>query len=495
MVRPNVNDHSKGCPVKLVNPAGCFFATVSFAFAAFAAEPSKSADLAQWQREDVEIFRNNFLSLDRSFTPETRKAVEARLGALTRSGEPLTPAAFAVELCRIAALADNGHTQCLSPRVGRIVCERFANLVTQEAVWCKVREPDYAIPEFASLPIDFRAFGEDFHVVRVKQEQRDLLGARLAGVDNRPIDRMRAELRTFSGGTPAYRDVEAARVLSSPIQLQAAGLANRIDAVTYEFVLRNGQRVKRKFSVPAAPASAIDWRSLPSANRTPWALQESDKPFRFRDAPEAAAVVVQLRQTLDAGDEKIMDFLLNAERRRQQLGRDNVVLDMRENGGGNLLLIRDFIREWPARVHGRFYVLTSRETFSAAIASIAYLKQAGADRVSIVGEAVGDRLMFFSDGLPVQLPHSGLFLLPAVLRMDYADGCRKYDDCFEAVAQPGGPAAPTLLILPPGTQRLPISVSTLDPDVRAPWTIESWLEGTDPAMQAVVALQKDTAQR
>ena len=477
--------------MKRAHYAGCLLAALTCAFAAPAAELPKSANLAHWQREDIPVFRSSFMSLDRSFTAEARKAAEARLTALAHASEPLTPAAFAVELCRIAALADNGHTQCMPHHVGRHVCERFADLVTEEAVWCKLREPDFEIPEFVSLPIAFYPFGEDFHVVRVSPEHEDLLGARLIAVDDRAVADMRAELRTFSGGTPAYRDIEAARVLSSPMQLQVVGLAKQTDAVTYTLVLRSGQHVNRRFSLPTKPASAVEWRRLPAADTAPWAFQEPDKPFRFRDAPEAEAFVIQLRQTLDDGGEKIMDFLLDAERRRQQLGRDNVVLDMRENGGGNLLLIRDFMRNWPDRVPGHFYVLTSRETFSAAIASIGYLKQAGGDRVSIIGEAIGDRLVFFSDGLPVQLPHSGLFFLPAVLRMDFADGCREYADCFEAVAQPDGPAAPTLLALPPGTPRLPISVGTLDPNVSAPWTIESWINGTDPAMQAVIELQSE----
>jgi hypothetical protein len=481
----------KGYSVKHARYAGRLLAVLCCAFPAIAAEPPNDANLARWQREDIEVFRNSFMSLDRSFTTEARKTADARLTALVNARESLPPVTFAVELCRIAALADNGHTQCMSPRVGRIVCERFADLVTQEAAWCKLREPDFTIPEFVSLPIGFYPFSEEFHVTRVSAEHEDLLGARLLTVDGRAVADMRAELRTFSGGTPAYRDIDAARVLASPTEMQAVGLAQQSGAITYEFALHNGQRVKRKLSVPQQTDSEIQWRRLPPADKAPWTLREPEKPFRFRDAPEAGAVVIQLRQVLDNGDDKIGDFLVDAEHRRQQLSRDNVILDMRENGGGNLLLIREFMSDWPRHVPGRFYVLTSRETFSAAIASIGYLKQAGKERVVIVGEPIGDRLMFFSDGLPVQLPHSGLFFLPAVLRMDYADGCRKYDDCFEAVAQPGGPAAPTLLKLPPNTQRLPIAVKTLDPDVIAPWTIQSWIEGLDPAMEAVVALRKD----
>ena len=76
------------------------------------------------------------------------------------------------------------------------------------------------------------------------------------------------------------------------------------------------------------------------------------------------------------------------------------------------------------------------------------------------GEPVGDRLMFFSDGLPVQLPHSGLFFLPAVVRMDYENGCREYTDCFAGIVEEGRPTAVSLLVLPPDLERLPIAVKT-----------------------------------
>jgi hypothetical protein len=32
----------------------------------------------------------------------------------------------------------------------------------------------------------------------------------------------------------------------------------------------------------------------------------------------------------------------------------------------------------------------------------------------------------------------------------------------------------------------------LEPDVLAPWTVDSWIDGTDPAMEAVKALQDKT---
>jgi hypothetical protein len=98
-----------------------------------------------------------------------------------------------------------------------------------------------------------------------------------------------------------------------------------------------------------------------------------------------------------------------------------------------------------------------------------YLKQAAPDRVTIVGEAVGDRLNFFAEGKTVTLAHSKEAVLFATERHDYRNGCRTLDDCHRQVVT------------------RPIAVPTLDPDIPAPWTIEAYRAARDPAMEAVAA--------
>jgi hypothetical protein len=299
-------------------------------------------------------------------------------------------------------------------------------------------------------------------------------------------------LRSFSGGTAAWRDLEVANVLASPNVMHAVGVTRRADAVSYRFETPDRRRIDLEFKAVAASPDNPTWHSLPLPEKAPWAWQEPGRTLRWRDAPELEAIVVQLRANVDSPEQSIAAFLEEVEASRARLGRPNVVLDMRFNSGGNLLLTRKFMERWPARVAppGAFFVLTSRRTFSAGIASIAYLKQAGGDRVVLVGEEAGDRLIFFSDGRPIQLPHSGLFFLPAIARMDYQTGCRAYDDCFVAVAQPGRPAIAPLIKAKLDIERIPVAVQSLAPDVVAPWTIESWLDGTDPAIEAIASREK-----
>jgi hypothetical protein len=261
-------------------------------------------------------------------------------------------------------------------------------------------------------------------------------------------------------------------------------LARLPNALTYGFATADGRRIARHFEARNDWPLAT-WQRLPPPGGSPWAFQDPPKPFRWRDAPEIDAFVIQLRQNADLPSVKLGDFLRQAEQERVRRNRSNIVLDMRFNSGGDLLLDRDFLAQWPSKfMRGRFYVLTSDQTFSAGIASVAYLKQAGGKRVTLVGEPPGDRLTFFAEGHAVELPNSKIVVMPATARHDYHDGCRKFSDCFAAVAQPKGPTGSPIEIAA-HLERIPISVATLNPDIPAPLTIKDLAAGRDPAIEAV----------
>ena len=118
-------------------------------------------------------------------------------------------------------------------------------------------------------------------------------------------------------------------------------------------------------------------------------------------------------------------------------------------------------------------MLTSPWTFSAAISTAGYLKQAGGSRVTIVGEMVGDRLEFWAEGRLARLPYSGAAMSYSTQRHDYKTGCKPYTDCHGSVV------------------RHPIAVPSLAPDISAPLTIEDIIAGRDPGMDAIAkALRK-----
>jgi hypothetical protein len=116
---------------------------------------------------------------------------------------------------------------------------------------------------------------------------------------------------------------------------------------------------------------------------------------------------VQFKSNTDDGGQSITDFVSSTERRLRQVQPCNVILDLRYDGGGDFVNTYGFARDLPKLVPpaGEIIVLTGPETFSAGISTAAFVKHAGQEPVVIVGEPVGDRLQFFSEGGRACLPN------------------------------------------------------------------------------------------
>ncbi len=421
------------------------------------AAPAAALAPADARRADLAVFREQFMGGERSYTPAARAEAEARLARLEAQCTSVSQPYFELELARIAALADNGHTHYTT----RLIAQKYNR-----------------------VPVRLIVFGEDFYVARASTANADLLGARLVGIDDKPVAVLRTAARELYGGVSSIRDRAAYHLLEGPELLHVLGLTTSPDAATYRFETRNGQAIERRLVgeppsaerptatpqqifLPQAPSEA--WQAALTPARAPWSLQDGAEPFRWRAAPELDAIVLQMRQNITRDGFSIDAALDQFRTAIREAHRRNIVLDMRWNGGGDLSTSRDFMQALPTLAPGRIFILTSPITFSAAISSTGYVKQAAPDRVTIVGEMVGDRLVFFAEGGPVQLPNAAGSVSRATQRHDYANGCRAFSDCHGYMVSH------------------PIAVASLAPDIAAPWTIEAWLAGRDPGMEAVAA--------
>lgn len=421
------------------------------------ADGARSAMTADSRKADLAAFRDLFMAKDKSFSEAARAEAEARIAKLEANVAGVSQAYFDLEVARIVALADNGHTHYVLGSISRY---------------------------YNRAPIRLAVFGEDFYVVRATTPNADLLGARLTAIDGHPVADLRAAERSLWGGVDAFRDRYGLILLESPELLNALGLAKAPASAAYAFETKSGVVTRsiagdpasqtRPYASPAQtlfpprlPMEDDTWTAALTAEKAPWALQDWGKSFRWRAEPALKAVVLDMRTNTDAADQKIADALKMFEDAIASEKPANLILDMRFNGGGNLNTTRAFMKSLPENIPGRIFVLTSPLSFSAAISSVGYLKQFGAGKVSIVGEAVGDRMMFWAEGRGADLPNNRGMIGMATQRHDYAGGCKAYTDCHGSV------------------KIWPIAVPTLAPDIDAPWTIEAYLAGRDPAMEAV----------
>lgn len=427
-----------------------------------AANYPKPQSALEAQQQDLDYFKK-LLALDFSFSPEARKEANGEIDRLTRSPTVLSHARFRVAAMRIIALADNGHTTT-----------------------------SIASGDPMELPVRVAEFSDGLYVTHATEAHAALLGGRVAAIDGRPIDAVMNQLESIRGGAWQFRRYYAAFIITIQDILNGLGIAPADHSVwTVEKV--DGTRVTETLAAYRAPKDepfafaerwysneplktlGKNWVAFGPARGLPVSLEEFDRPYRLFWLGCTAAI--QLKSNTDEGAQKINDFLTKTRATLERHPPCNIIFDNRFNGGGDYTKTYSFahslIDEVP--LPGRIYVLTSPATFSAGITTTTFIKQSGGDRVSVLGEQVGDRMAFFAEGRRACLPNYKLCMYYQRGKHDYQHPCRDPRVCFWL----NWYYAPR--------------VKTLDPDQTITMSFADWQAGGDPVFDRAVDLAKTNA--
>jgi hypothetical protein len=421
------------------------------------------ANAIEAQRQDVGYFAQ-LLALDRSFSPAARAEADTRVRELLHTDKVLEPASFRVALHKIAALADNGHTRVFPAPEGRAPV----------------------------VPLRVYPFADGLYVLRARNDLADLLGARVERIDGRPVADVLHDLNTLQGGTEGFRTFMMHIHVMTPRILYGVGVAQSEQAVTYEFVDHTGATIQRTLTPEALtdgtpegaprvlspepqPGQVAGWQPLPrSSDELPIALRDFDKRFRRFRIAGSCIMAVQFKGIADNGNERIAPFVDETEREMRAQPPCALILDMRFSTGGDYGNTADWAKRIPELLApgARAYILTSPRTFSAAITTVAFVKQAMGPRATILGEPVGDRLRFWAEGGSGCLPHAKLCMSYAAGLHDYGQACRDWDKCFWL------------------NWLNPVRVDSLEPDEAITMRFSDYLAGRDPAFERAVALAR-----
>jgi hypothetical protein len=447
-----------------------FFGALRLHFHPSAPKPNYPAPASALdaQRQDIRYFRQ-LVAMDRSFAPATRAEANRRIDALEASDTMFDRPHFRVLLMQIDALADNGHS-------------RIEN------------EPSAASME---LPVRVATFSDGLYVMRATENNADLLGSRLTAIDGQPIGVVMSKLEQLRGGTANWRRLHATQLLTLQDVLYGIDVAPDMQHSNWSVETPAGATITRRLDAYTLPPSEPvvsenrwlsseplagmtgSWRAVEPDRPLPISLTDFDRAFRSLPLPGTCTEFVQLKSNVDEDGQSIKDFLSNTEKRLRQTLPCNVIFDLRYDGGGDYLNTYGFARRLPGLVPsmGRVIVITGPATFSAAISTAAALRHAGRERVVILGEPVGDRLQFYSEGGRACLPNYPLCVAYETGKHDYQHACTDWTVCFWL------------------NYFFELRVQSLDPDELVPLSFNDWRGGVDPVLDRAMSLAKPGAFR
>ncbi len=421
-------------------------------FAPRASYPTPTSPL-EAQRQDLDYF-DKAMALDRSFSRGARTDAEARVAALKSAPQALPPAKLQVALMQVMATADNGHSR-MRPTGDR------GTLV---------------------LPVRVTRFAEGFYVMRADAPDSDLLGGRVESIDGMAFDEILPRLETLRGGVEGFRRENAAIFIVVQDLLFGLDIAKEPKASTWTVRLPDGPLVTRRLTayplrkgeqlphgsrwLSPEPRKGVEhnWTAYqPQTGALPETWRQLDTHFRLFKASGSCADVVRLQDISDADGQEIAPFLSATEATLKTHPPCALILDLRGDTGGDYTKAWHFAQAIPALLgpRGRIFVLTDPDTFSAAITTAAFVKQAGGRRVTIVGEPVGDRLSFYSEGGEACLPNLKVCVDYQAGKHDYAHACDDWRECYWL------------------NWFYPVRVASLQPDVFVARRFEDWNAGRD----------------
>lgn len=424
-----------------------------------AASALEGVALTAWQ-EDISVLLQQFPEREKGLTPETRAEFMKRIEALQSRLSELDEQHVAIAIMQAVAIAGNAHTAA---------------------------RPKLADLKYTRVPVRLHSFSDGIYVVKARPEHEQLVGGRVVSIGGRHIDDVMTAVGSLFYGNVSWKRYTGVGLITIP------GVLFGLDLITnpaeFELEVESAEGVIAKNTLVAekkvAPENAEDWWDLaPTKQRVdpdwvfafdagktpvPLYLKEPNIVFWTEYLPSSKALYVQYNSSTNQAGATAKDNVAKVLEALRGNNVERVVIDLRFNTGGNLMLMRGafgrILREDLFQRAGSLYVITGASTFSAGLFHAANLKQEG--RAIVVGDLAGDDLDFWAEG--------GRWMLLPNSKMGV--GTQSGFHSYSKIERPD--LAEHLY--------LDLSLDTLEPDLPAPMTFADYIAGRDPSLDAALS--------
>jgi len=309
-----------------------------------------------------------------------------------------------------------------------------------------------------SLPLRLWLFGDDVVIVDALPPYDGLVGLRIDTIGDNPIAGVLAALDPIIPRDNAQTvRLLTPRYLLIPQVLRGLGMvAPDEGAISLGLVSGDGDRTTEQV-VPISMADYNAWAGpyglhLP-ANPSVEYLSRIDDALWWQVQPDGETLLVQYNRV------DHVPLATTNDLRTALHGPDvaRVVLDLRHNYGGEVSALDpmlDMFEDPAIDQPGRLYVITGRNTFSAASLLVARLD--ARTEATIVGEPMGGCPTAYGNSSDLTLPFSGIVVsVSGMLEIGVSADDRR---------------------------------ATIEPDIPAILTWDEWADGSDPALGIITAV-------
>jgi tetratricopeptide (TPR) repeat protein len=346
-------------------------------------------DLDYLVRRMEKVHYNLYAKVSREKFQETVNELKANISSLKDEE-------IGVAIQRILALVGDGHTMS------------WGQTTLVWPVMGKTPRPRY--------PIDLYLFKEGLYVRGISPEYAEIAGCKVEHIGNASVENALAAIEPLCSRDNAMGvKMQSPILLTDPAVLSYLKLADDMSHVALTVKKPTGEEVTVDLKpVPLDPAAVKNFIKANAAAKSPEVLsfKRNDEKFWFEYLPGKSLVYFQFNAVGNKPEESLEHFCGRLFTFINQNPVKCLVIDMRNNGGGNNYLnrslIHGLIRCDKVNRPGHLFVLVGRRTFSAAMnCSVDMERNTNA---IFVGEPTGSSPNFVGETTVLVLPCSGFRL-------------------------------------------------------------------------------------
>lgn len=260
-------------------------------------------------------------------------------------------------------------------------------------------------------PLYFAWFDDSLKLVRTIGEQQDLLGAELVAVEGKPISEVLTLLApiTSIGGENQYASKDAVTwTIHVAEVLFGLGISADLHSSRFTFKVTDGSVIERQIqSVHIDELDKLPRASMPMTDPPGFALTDETDGLQLYINESTGVAFLDFSSY--PSEWQMLWFGKNVLDQIEQSGVRNVVIDLRQNGGGNFfvgLILAQFLvladqLDWQQGI----YTLIGHGTFSAGASNAVQFRQLL--NATLVGLPTGGNPHGYQDGDRFQLPRTG----------------------------------------------------------------------------------------
>jgi Tetratricopeptide repeat len=265
-------------------------------------------------------------------------------------------------------------------------------------------------------PVDLYEYKEGLYVRGAAPAFAEIVGGKVLRIGNASVeDALKAVAPLCSRDNAMGIKAQAPMYLTNPAVLSYLKLADSMSGVALVVKKPTGEEAEVQLKPAVIRASDAKKFILANAHAQapePISFKNNDDQFWFEYVPEKKLVYFQYNQVGNKNGETLEKFCGRLFAFINEKPVEHLVIDMRNNGGGNNFLnrplVHGLIRCDKVNRPGHLFVLVGRRTFSAAMNGAVDIERN--TNALFVGEPTGSSPNFVGETTILVLPCSGLRL-------------------------------------------------------------------------------------